>query len=67
MGPNAWASSIRCCAKLEVVLWLRHAVLCSLEREENCLPVCPTYALWQSGQVSLYTADREYLSCPQSF
>jgi len=30
---------------------------------ENCLPVCPTYVLWQSGQVSLYTPDREYLSC----
>jgi len=30
MGPNEWASSIRCCAKLEVVLWLRHAVMCSL-------------------------------------
>ena len=30
MGPNKWASSIRCSAKLEVVLWLRHAVLCSL-------------------------------------
>ena len=29
MGPNDRASSIRC-AKLEVVLWLRHAVLCSL-------------------------------------
>jgi len=33
---------------------------------ENCLPVCPTYVLWQSGQVSLYTPDREYLSCARS-
>ena len=33
---------------------------------ENCLAVCPTYVLWQSGQVSLYTPDREYLSCAQS-
>jgi len=31
MGPNEWAFSMRCCAKLEVVLWLCHAVyvLCS--------------------------------------
>ena len=27
MGPNEWASSIRCFAKLEVLLLLRHAVL----------------------------------------
>ena len=33
---------------------------------ENCLPACPTYVLWQSGQVSLYTPDREYLSCAWS-
>ena len=30
MGPNEWVSSIRCSAKLEVVLWFRQAVLCSL-------------------------------------
>jgi len=30
------------------------------------LPVCLTYVLWQSGQVSLYTSDREYLSCAWS-
>ena len=30
MGPNKCASSIRCLAKLEVLLLLRHAVLCSL-------------------------------------
>ena len=30
MGPNEWASSVRCCAKLEVVFWLCHAVLSSL-------------------------------------
>jgi len=28
--------------------------------------VCPTYVLWQSGQVSLYTPDREYLPCARS-
>ena len=33
---------------------------------ENCLPVCSTYVLWQSGQVSLYTPDMEYLSCARS-
>ena len=26
------------------------------------LPVCPTYALLQSGQVNLYTPDSEILS-----
>ena len=30
---------------------------------KNCLPVCLTYVLWPSGQVSLYTFDREYLLC----
>ena len=25
-------------------------------------PVCPIYALWQSGQVSLYRPEHEYLS-----
>ena len=28
----------------------------------KCLPVCPTYALLQLGQVSLYTPDSENLS-----
>jgi hypothetical protein len=30
MGLDEWASSMRCCAKLEVVLRLCHAVMCSL-------------------------------------
>jgi len=30
MGPDEWASSMRCCANLEVVLRLRHAAICSL-------------------------------------
>jgi hypothetical protein len=25
----------------------------------NCRPVWPTYALWQSGQISLYITDEE--------
>ena len=33
---------------------------------ENCPPVCLTYILWPSGQVSLYTLDRENLFCARS-
>jgi len=33
---------------------------------ENRLSACLTYVLWQSGQVSLYTPDREYVSCARS-
>jgi len=66
MVPKEWASSVMCFAKLEVVLWLCYAVLCSLYREANLPPVCPIYALWQSGQVNLYIPDREYLSCGRS-
>jgi hypothetical protein len=35
---------------------------CSLNRVAKRLPVCPTYALLQSGQDSLYTPDSENLS-----
>jgi len=50
-----WASSIRCLAKLEVLLFctMLSCVLCS---------GCPTYTLWQSGQVNLYMPEWEYLS-----
>ena len=36
--------------------------LCSLNRAKKFLPVCLTYVLLQSGQVSLYTPDCVYLS-----
>jgi hypothetical protein len=62
MGPNEWASSLRCFAKLGVLLLLWKAVLCSLYRVGNHLPVYPTYVLSQSGQISLQTSDRENLS-----
>ena len=35
---------------------------CSLNRVTKRLPVCPTYALSQSGHVNLYIPDSEYLS-----
>jgi hypothetical protein len=56
MGPNEWASSNRYLVKLEVLLLLWKAVSCSLYRVENRLPVCPTYVLWQSEQISLYNS-----------
>ena len=37
-----------------------HLVLFETSGEES--PVCPTYALWHSGQMSLYTPDSENLS-----
>jgi hypothetical protein len=40
----------------------RNDLWCSLYLTENCLPVCPTYALWQSEHVNLYTPDFENLS-----
>ena len=39
-----------------------NAFSCSLNRVTNGLPVCPTYALLQSGQVNLCIPDSEYLS-----
>jgi hypothetical protein len=62
MVPKECACSLRCCANVDVWLLLRNANLCSLYRIVKDLPVCPTYALLQSGQVSLYTADSENLS-----
>jgi len=37
------------------------AFSCSLKRVATSLPVCPMYALLQSGQVSLYNPDSENL------
>jgi len=62
MGPKEWSSSFRCLAKFEVGQLFLNAASCSLKRAAKRLPVCPTYALWQSGQVSLYTPDSENLS-----
>ena len=45
-------------------MWLLFlkAFSCSLNRVTKRRPVCPTYALLQSGQVNLYIPDRDYLS-----
>jgi hypothetical protein len=62
MVPKECACSLRCCANLDVWLLLRNASVWSLFRIVKDFPVCPTYALLQSGQVSLYTPDSENLS-----
>ena len=49
-------------AKLEDWLAVLNAFLCSWNRVAKLRPVCPTYALPQSGHVSLYTPDRECMS-----
>ena len=51
VGPNELDSSIRCFAKLELLMMWCKAVLCSLYRMENRLAVCPQYVLLQSGQI----------------
>jgi len=62
MGPKECVCSIRCLAKFEFWLFVLNAALCSLNLAQKFLLVCPTYALLQSGQVSLYTPDCVYLS-----
>jgi len=62
MGLKEWLFSVRCLAKLDAFGLCLKAASCSLKRVVNLLPVCPMYALWQSGQVSLYTPDPENLS-----
>ena len=62
MWPKVCASSLTCFAKLHVWLLLLKAFSCSLNRVAKRLPACPTYALLQSGQVSLYTAGSENFS-----
>jgi len=57
MGPKECVCSIRCLAK-----FVLNVALCSLNLAKKFLPVCPTYALLQSGQVSLYTPDCVHLS-----
>jgi len=51
-----------CLAKFDVWLFVLKAFLCSLNLTAKLLPVFPTYALLQSGHVSLYTPDCVYLS-----
>ena len=62
MGPKECVCSIRCLAKLEFWLFVLNVALFSLNLAKNFPPVCPTYVLLQSGQVSLYTPDGVYLS-----
>ena len=72
MVPNECVCSIRCFAKLESLLPVLNAVLCSWNRMAKLRAVCPTYAFLQSGHVNLYTPDRECMSvvcrlCIKSF
>jgi len=45
-------------------MWLLvlNAYLCSLNFTAKLRPVCPTYALLQSGNVNLYAPEHAYLS-----
>jgi hypothetical protein len=72
MVPKGCACSCRCFAKLEVLLLFQKACLCSLYHVLKLHPVCPMYAFWHSGQVSLCIPDSENLSggglcCVSSF
>ena len=60
MGPKECARSVKCLAKSEVRLAVLNASLCSRNLVVMLRPVCLTYALPQSGQVSSYTPDLEY-------
>ena len=62
MGPKNCACSMRCLAKLEDLLAVLNAFLCSWNCVAKLRPVCPTYALLQAGHVNLYTPDRECMS-----
>ena len=53
---------MRCYAKLENLLDVLKTFLCSWNRITKLRPVCPTYALLQSGKFNLYTPDRECMS-----
>ena len=60
MVPKECAWSVKCLAKFEGWLAVLNASLCSRDLVVKLRPVCPTYALPQLGQVSLYTPDLEY-------
>ena len=61
-GPNGCECSKACLAYLEVFLPDLNAFLYSLNICVKQRSVCPTYALSQSGHVSLYAPDLLYLS-----
>jgi hypothetical protein len=61
MLPNECLCSSRCFAYLDWLVLCLKALLCSLNRVWKSRPVCPTYAFWQSGHVSLYTPDCVYM------
>ena len=58
MGPKECVCSVRCSANLEELLAVLNAFLCDWNHAAKLQPVFPTYALLQSGRVSLYTPDR---------
>jgi hypothetical protein len=62
MVPKECFCSTRCWANFDRWLLVLNAILCSLKRVKKSRPVCPTYALSQSGHVSLYTPECVYVS-----
>ena len=60
MGPKGCARSVKCLTTFEVRLAVLNASLCSQNLVVKFRSICPTYALPQSGQVSLYIPDHEY-------
>ena len=62
MGPNEWDFSTTCFTKLGMWILVLNAYLCCLNLTAIFRPVCPTYALFQSGQVNLYAPEPTYLS-----
>jgi hypothetical protein len=54
---NECACWMRCLAKFDVWLFVLKAFSCLLNLTAKLLPVCPTYALLQSGHVRLYVSD----------
>ena len=59
-GAEECAWFVKFLAKFEVWLAVLNAFLCSRNLVVTFRSVCPTYALPQSEQVSLYTPDLEY-------
>ena len=62
MGPKECVCSMKCFAKLEDLLAVLNAFLCSWNRKVKLRSVCPTYALLESGHVNLYTPDLQSMS-----
>ena len=59
VGSTLCVCSFKCCANLEEWQFFLKARLCSLYLLEKFLPLCPMYALPQSGHVNLYTPIAE--------